>query len=51
MSQRYLTLDDLRTLNSPENIASIFHRLGYDAIAQSLNITDLDLSSSKLRRI
>jgi hypothetical protein len=44
-SQRYLQLDDLRTLNSPDNIATIFRRLGYNASAQSLDVADLDLSS------
>jgi hypothetical protein len=44
MPQRHLTLDDLRTLNSPENIASIFRRLGYHACAEPLDIETLELS-------
>lgn len=44
MPQRNLKLDDLRTLNSPENIASIFSRLGYRASAEPLDIETLELS-------
>ena len=44
MPQRNLKLDDLRTLNSPENIASIFSRLGYHASAEPLDIETLELS-------
>lgn len=45
MPTRHLKLDDLRTLNSPDNIASIFQQLGYNASANALDIADLDLSS------
>lgn len=44
MATRHLKLDDLRTLNSPDNIASIFQQLGYSASANVLDITDLELS-------
>ncbi|MGI0480822.1 hypothetical protein ACN4EE_08520 [Geminocystis sp. CENA526] len=44
MPTRHLKLDDLRTLNSPDNIASIFQQLGYNASANALDIADLELS-------
>lgn len=44
MATRHLKLDDLRTLNSPDNIASIFQQLGYNASANALDIVDLELS-------
>ncbi|MTF37509.1 Eco57I restriction-modification methylase domain-containing protein [Cyanobacterium aponinum] len=44
MATRHLKLDDLRTLNSPDNIASIFQQLGYSASANVLDIGDLGLS-------
>jgi|SRR6476661_6058246 len=43
MPKRLLQLDDLRTIDSPERIAFIFHKLGYVAEAQPLNIEDLQL--------
>jgi len=45
MSKLYLQLDDLRTLNTPDNIATIFRRLGYNAQSQLLDVSDLNLSS------
>ena len=45
MSKLYLQLDDLRTLNSPDNIATIFRRLGYNAQSQLLDVSDLNISS------
>jgi adenine-specific DNA-methyltransferase len=45
MPKLYLQLDDLRTLNSPDNIATIFRRLGYHASPQLLDVSDLALSS------
>ncbi len=41
---RYLKLDDLRTLNSPENIAKIFSQLSYNAAVNPLDVEDLLLS-------
>jgi len=45
MPERLLRLDDLKTLTSPDGVASLFHRLGYDAEAQPLNLEDLQLTS------
>jgi len=36
MPERLLQLDDLRTIDSPERIASMFRKLGYVAKAQQL---------------
>lgn len=44
MPERLLQLDDLRTLESPEGIASLFRRLGYNATAESVDVSDLQLS-------
>jgi adenine-specific DNA-methyltransferase len=44
MPKYHLQLDDLRTLNTPENIANIFRRLGYHAQAEPLDVSDLNLS-------
>ncbi len=46
MSERLLQLDDLRNIDSPEKIASLFKRLGYNAEAQPLDIEALQLPSS-----
>lgn len=45
MPERLLRLDDLKTLTSPDGVAALFHRLGYDAEAQPLNLEDLQLTS------
>lgn len=45
MLERLLQLDDLRNIDSPEKIASLFKRLGYNAEAQPLDIEDLQLPS------
>lgn len=44
MPGRYLQLDDLRRLNSPEQITDVFRKLGYSPIGESLDVTDLQLS-------
>jgi hypothetical protein len=44
MLKYHLQLDDLRLLNSPENIATIFRRLGYNASPEPLDVSDLNLS-------
>lgn len=51
MSERLLQLDDLRNIDSPEKIASLFKRLGYNAEAQPLDIEDLQLPSSSANAI
>lgn len=43
MPERLLQLDDLSTIRSPEKIAALFQKLGYNAAAQPLNIEDLHL--------
>lgn len=45
MPERLLQLDDLRNLTSPDKVASLFGRLGYNAEAQPLNVEDLQLTS------
>jgi hypothetical protein len=44
MPERSLQLDDLRDIGSPEKIASLFEKLGYNADVQPLAIDDLQLS-------
>jgi len=44
MPERSLQLDDLRDIGSPEKIASLFGKLGYNADAQPLGIDELQLS-------
>ncbi len=43
MVERLLQLDDLSTIRSPEKIAALFTKLGYNAVLQPLNIDDLNL--------
>ncbi len=45
MAQRLLQLDDVRQIDSPQQIASLFKTLGYNASAQQLPIDELGLSS------
>jgi TaqI-like C-terminal specificity domain/Eco57I restriction-modification methylase len=45
MAQRLLQLDDVRRTDSPQQIASLFKTLGYNAFAQQLPIDELGLSS------
>jgi hypothetical protein len=51
MAERLLQLDDLRTIDSPERIASMFRKLGYVAEAQPFNIEDLQLSARNAEAI
>ncbi len=52
MSERLLQLDDLRTIDSPQRIASMFRKLGYfPQEAQPLNIEDLQLSARNAEAI
>ncbi len=41
--KRLIQLEDLQQINSPESIASLFSKLGYDADCQPLDIDDLEL--------
>ena len=45
MSQRLLQLDDVRDTNSPDKVASLFQKLGYNILqtAQPLPVKDLEL--------
>jgi hypothetical protein len=45
MPERYLTLDDIKNADSPEGIAALFEKLGYNANAQPLAVDDLELSA------
>ena len=53
MPKRLLQLDDLRNLNSADNIADVFSRLGYNAEkgGKQLAIEDLELSSRSAESI
>ena len=43
MATRLLQLDDLRQVQSPDKIASLFHKLGYNAKSSELDVRDLEL--------
>ncbi|MGB6295288.1 MAG: Eco57I restriction-modification methylase domain-containing protein [Rivularia sp. (in: cyanobacteria)] len=43
MLARLLQLDDVRQINSPEKVASLFHKIGYDTAAKQLDVDDLEL--------
>lgn len=43
MATRLLQLDDLRQVQSPDKIASLFHKLGYNARSSELDVRDLEL--------
>ncbi|AFZ28319.1 hypothetical protein Cylst_6542 (plasmid) [Cylindrospermum stagnale PCC 7417] len=51
MAERLLQLGDVRTINSPEKIAALFQKLGYNSAAQLLNTEDLQLSSRSFEAI
>ncbi|WP_198161178.1 hypothetical protein, partial [Anabaena sp. CA = ATCC 33047] len=51
MSERLLQLDDLSNIRSPEKIAALFQKLGYNAAAQPLNIDDLHLPARSTEAI
>ncbi|MHC5746946.1 MAG: Eco57I restriction-modification methylase domain-containing protein [Nostoc sp.] len=43
MAERLLQLDDVRQIDSPQKVASLFQKIGYNASAQQLAIDDLEL--------
>ncbi len=43
MAERLLQLDDVRQIDSPQKVASLFQKIGYNASAQELDIDDLEL--------
>ena len=43
MPERVLQLDDLRNMDSPDKIAALFQKLGYNTAAQPLSIEELQL--------
>jgi len=45
MPERLLQLDDVRNTQTPENIALLFQKLGYNAIVRPLAVDDLELPS------
>jgi RNA polymerase primary sigma factor len=51
MVQRLLTYEDLHNLQGPDEIASLFQKLGYSACSQTLDINDLELSSNNAEAI
>ncbi|MBD2666716.1 hypothetical protein [Richelia sinica] len=51
MPERLLQLDDLKTIGSPDKIAALFQKLGYNAVAQLLNIEDLHLPARSTEAI
>ncbi|MBD2565792.1 MULTISPECIES: Eco57I restriction-modification methylase domain-containing protein [Nostoc] len=51
MAQRLLQLDDVRHINSPQNVASLFQKIGYNASAQQLAVDDLELPTRSAEAI
>ena len=51
MVERLLQLDDLLNIRSPEKIANLFQKLGYNAAIQPLNIDDLYLPARSTEAI
>jgi RNA polymerase sigma factor (RpoD-like family) len=43
MQKRLLHLEDIQKTNSPEQVATLFQKLGYNAICQLLDVGDLEL--------
>ena len=51
MPEPLLHIDDVRSINSPEQITALFQKLGYKAICQVLDITDLELSAGSTQAV
>ncbi|NDJ25702.1 type II restriction endonuclease [Nostoc sp. B(2019)] len=51
MKGRLLQLDDVRHIDTPENVASLFQKIGYNASAQQLAIDDLELPARSAEAI
>ncbi len=51
MFKRLLHLDDVKNIKKPQQVAAIFQKLGYKAICQLLDITDLELSESSTQAV
>lgn len=51
MKGRLLQLDDVRHIDNPENVASLFQKIGYNASAQQLAIDDLELPARSAEAI
>lgn len=51
MASRLLKLDDVRHIESPDKIAFLFQKLGYNASAQQLAVDDLELSPKSAEAI
>lgn len=51
MPDRLLLLDDLKNANSPEQLTVLFHKLGYNATCQILDIELLDLPERSFQAI
>ncbi|MHC5817256.1 MAG: Eco57I restriction-modification methylase domain-containing protein, partial [Nostoc sp.] len=48
---RLLQLDDVRHIDNPQNVASLFQKIGYNASAQQLAIDDLELPARSAEAI
>ncbi len=51
MASRLLQLDDVRQIETPEKIAYLFKKLGYNASAQQLAVDDLELPARSAEAI
>ncbi|MBE9144084.1 sigma-70 family RNA polymerase sigma factor [Planktothrix mougeotii] len=51
MPNRRVELDDIRKINSPEEVAVLFSNLGYNTICQSLDVRDLELPTQSAEAI
>ena len=51
MPKRLLQLDDLRMLESPEGIAALFRKLGYNAQSEPIDVSSLELSAKSAEAV
>jgi len=51
MPERLLHLNEIRDTDSPEQVASLFQRLGYNATCLSLNVEDLELPNRSQKAV
>ncbi|MBW4617650.1 MAG: hypothetical protein KME21_31560 [Desmonostoc vinosum HA7617-LM4] len=51
MKGRLLQLDDVRQIDNPHKVASLFQKIGYNASAQQLAIDDLELPARSAEAI
>ncbi|MBD2296828.1 sigma-70 family RNA polymerase sigma factor [Anabaena sphaerica FACHB-251] len=51
MPDRLLLLDDLKNANTPEQVAALFQKLGYNVVCQMLDVELLELSERSVQAV